>query len=128
MIFLHALNLLVSFDSLCIRSAVLRIINLLKVGMSKSKERVFTAECLAEVVQALQHKVEQLSIETSDSDNIQSKMAGIKVYSLIQSILDQHVKQNCMQDYQTRAVSYALMTPETTHGKSKVRSLLSQFR
>ena len=107
---------------------MLRIINLLKVGISKSKERIFTAECLAEVVQVLQHKVEQLSNETSDSDNTQSKMAGIKVYSLIQSILDQHVKQNCMQDYQTRAVSYALMTPETAHGKSKVRSLLSQFR
>ena len=107
---------------------MLRIINLLKVGISKSKERVFTAECLAEVVQALHHKVEHQSNQTSDSDNIQSKMAGIKVYSLIQGTLDQYVKQNCMQDYRTTAVSYALMTPETAHGKSKVRSLLSQFR
>lgn len=55
-------------------------------------------------------------------------MAGMNVYFLIQSILDQQVKDTCMQDYQTSNVSCALMTPETTHGKSKVKSLLTQFR
>ena len=107
---------------------MLRIINLLKVSISKSKEKLFTNECLAEVVQALQRKVEQLSNKTFDSNNTKSSMVGMKVYFLIQAILDEQVKQMCLHDYHARDVSCALMTPETVHGKSKVRSLLSQFR
>lgn len=101
---------------------------MLKVGISKSKGKVVTTECLAEVVQNLQKKVEQLSSESCSCYDTQSTMAGMKVYSLIQSILDQNVKQTGLQDYKTWELSCALMTPETGHGKSKLRSLLSQFR
>lgn len=110
------------------RAAVLRILNMLRVSISKSKEKVFTSECLTRTVESLQQKVEQLSSETYNSDKVKSTMAGMNVYFLIQSILDQQVKDTCMQDYQTSNVSCALTTPETTHGKSKVRSLLTQFR
>ncbi|XP_068747987.1 PCNA-interacting partner-like isoform X1 [Montipora capricornis] len=110
------------------KAAVLRVLNLLKVGISKSKERVFTTECLAEVVEALKQSIEQLSIENFEGKACQSTMAGMKSYYLIQYLLDQHVKQMSQQDHHTQDVSYALMTPETAHGKSKVRSLLSQFR
>ena len=107
---------------------MLRIINILKVSISKSKEKVFTSETLVTAVEILQQKVEQLSSKICNSDNIKSTMAGMNVYCLIQTILDQQVKETCLQDYQTSNVSCALMTPETTQGKSKVRSLLSQFR
>lgn len=107
---------------------MLRILNMLRVSISKSKEKVFTSECLTRTVESLQQKVEQLSSETYNSDKVKSTMAGMNVYFLIQSILDQQVKDTCMQDYQTSNVSCALTTPETTHGKSKVRSLLTQFR
>jgi len=110
------------------RVAVLRILNILRVSISKSKEKVFTSECLTRTVESLQQKVEQLSRETYNSDKVKSTMAGMNVYFLIQSILDQQVKDTCLQDYQTSNVSCALTTPETTHGKSKVRSLLTQFR
>lgn len=107
---------------------MLRILNILRVSISKSKEKVFTSECLTRTVESLQQKVEQLSSETYNSDKVKSTMAGMNVYFLIQSILDQQVKDTCLQDYQTSNVSCALTTPETTHGKSKVRSLLTQFR
>lgn len=107
---------------------MLRILNILRVSISKSKEKVFTSECLTRTVESLQQKVEQLSSEPYNSDKVKSTMAGMNVYFLIQSILDQQVKDTCLQDYQTSNVSCALTTPETTHGKSKVRSLLTQFR
>lgn len=110
------------------RDAIFRIIKMLKVSITKSKEKVFTNECIGEVVESLQQKVEQLSSESSGTDKIASTMVGMKVYLLIQALLDQQVKKTCLQDYQASDVSCALMTPETTHRKSKVRSMLSQFR
>ena len=76
----------------------------------------------------LQQKVEQLSSETSGTDKIASTMVGMKVYLLIQALLDQQVKQTSLQEYQTSDVNCVLMTPETTNGKSTMRSMLSQFR
>lgn len=110
------------------RDAIFRIIKMLKVSITKSKEKVFTNECIGEVVESLQQKVEQLSSESSGTDKIASTMVGMKVYLLIQALLDHQVKKTCLQDYQASDVSCALMTPETTHRKSKVRSMLSQFR
>ena len=101
---------------------------MLKVSITKSKERVFTNECIGEVLESLKQKVEQLSSESHDTDKIASTIVGMNVYLLIQAVLDQQVKQTCLQEYQTSDVNCALMTPETTHGKSKVRSMLSQFR
>ena len=116
------------YIALFFRAAILRITKMLKVSISKSKEKVFTNECIGEVVESLQQKVEQLSSERSGTDKIASTMVGMKVYLLIQALLDQQVKKTCLQEYQASDVSCALMTPETTHGKSKVRSMLSQFR
>ena len=110
------------------RAAIFRIINMLKVTITKSKGKVFTNECISEVVESLQHKVEQLSSESSGTEKIPSTMVGMKVYLLIQALLDQQVKQTCLQDYQANDVNCALATPETTHGKSKVCSMLSKFR
>ena len=102
---------------------------MLKVIITKSKEKVFTNECIGEVVESLQQKAEKLGSENNDSNKITtSTMVGMKVYLLIQAMLDQQVKQTCLQEYQASDVGCALMTPETTHGKSKVRSMLSQFR
>lgn len=110
------------------RAAVLRTITLLKVGISKSKERVFTAECLTEVMEDLKQNVEQLNSDNFTS--CESSMSGMKTYFLIQSLLDRYVKQKLTSHlhHQTRDINDALVTPETAHGKSKVRSLLTQFR
>jgi len=116
------------YIALFFRAAIFRIIKMLKVSISKSKERVFTNECIGEVVESLQQKVEQLSSESSGADKVASTMVGMKVYLLIQVLLDEQVKKTCLQEYQASDVSLALMTPETSHGKSKVRSVLSQFR
>ncbi|XP_015762098.1 PREDICTED: PCNA-interacting partner-like [Acropora digitifera] len=110
------------------KAAVLRTITLLKVGISKSKERVFTAECLTEVMEDLKQNVEQLN--TDNFTSCESSMSGMKAYFLIQSLLDRYVKQKLTSHlhHQTRDINDALVTPETAHGKSKVRSLLTQFR
>ena len=107
---------------------MLRIFNTLRVSITKSKEKVFTNECIGEVLESLQQKVEEIGSKTYDGDKTTSTMVGIKVYLLIQAVLDQQVKETCLQEYQASNVSCALMTPETSQGKSKVRSMLSQFR
>ena len=101
---------------------------MIKISIIKSKEKVFTNECIGEVVESLKEKVEQLSCTACEGDKTNSSMAGMKVYFLIQAVLDHHVKQRCLQEYETNDLRCALMTPETTNGKSKVRSMLSQFR
>lgn len=101
---------------------------MLKVSIMKSKEKVFTNECIAKTVESLKEKVEQLSCKTGVGDETKSSMAGMNVYFLIQAVLDEHVKQSCLQEYETMDLRCALMTPELPHGKSKIRSTLSQFR
>lgn len=110
------------------RAAVLRALTLLKVGISKSKEKVFTAECLTEVMEDLKQNIEQLN--TDNFTTCESTMSGMKAYFLIQSLLDQYVKQNIIShmNHQTRDINDTLTTPETAYGKSKLRSLLTQFR
>ena len=119
---------LTPFFYFVVRAAVLRTITLLKVGISKSKERVFTAECLTEVMEDLKQNVEQLN--TDNFRSCESSMSGMKAFFLIQSLLDRYVKQKLTSHlhHQTRDINDALVTPETAHGKSKVRSLLTQFR
>ena len=104
---------------------------MLKVNLTKSQERVFSAESIAGATEDLQQTLEHVSRDQfhhSNSKAAHSTMVGFKSYLLIQSIIDWHVKQSHHLNYEMVSVESALATPQTTHGKSKVCSLLTQFR
>lgn len=77
-------------DTADAKTAVLRIMNMLKVSIIKSKEKVFTNESIAKTVESLKEKVEQLSCKICDGGQAKSSMAGMNVYFLIQAVLDEH--------------------------------------